>query len=163
MFRVYDYTDASRLFGKAFLAKARSVTEPEPIDVRETTTKTRPGPVQGDGVTVRIVGAGRYVLIRMAASNGRSDRGLSGAHRRTPRRRGADAEDFRDRWVNPEARRELLATLPEGQTGAIKAPPRAAHGRLRSLRRARRRGLRPRSQEPPCACGSVRLQGAELA
>ena len=29
-------------------------------------------------------------------------------------------QDFRDRWVDPAARRELLAALPEGQTGAIK-------------------------------------------
>ena len=32
MFRVYDYTDASRLFGAAFLGKARSVREPEPYE-----------------------------------------------------------------------------------------------------------------------------------
>ena len=32
MFRVYDYTNCSRLFGAAFLAKARSVKEPEPYE-----------------------------------------------------------------------------------------------------------------------------------
>ena len=29
-------------------------------------------------------------------------------------------QTFRDRWVDPEARRELLSALPEGQAGAIK-------------------------------------------
>ena len=63
MFRVYDYTDAWRLFGKAFLAKARSVTEPEPIDTGDDDEEPDPGLLQGDGVAVRIgVGAGRYVL-----------------------------------------------------------------------------------------------------
>ena len=44
MFRVYDYTDASRLFGAAFLAKARSVTEPEPYRTATMTmSRSTPG------------------------------------------------------------------------------------------------------------------------
>ena len=77
--------------------------------------------MQGDGVTVRIVGAGRYVL----DSDGGVDRPvpIEEYRARIAERLAAEAptlQDFRDRWVDPEARRELLAALPEGQTGAIK-------------------------------------------
>jgi type I restriction enzyme R subunit len=121
MFRVYDYTDASRLFGAAFLAKARSVTEPSPVDEGDDDEEPDAGLLQGDGVTVRIVGAGRYVL----DSEGGVDRPvpIEEYRARIAERLAAEAptlQDFRDRWVDPEARRELLAALPEGQTGAIK-------------------------------------------
>ncbi len=119
MFRIYDYTDASRLFGAAFLAKARSVTEPVPVDVGDD--DGAPGVLQGDGVTVRIVGAGRYVL----DSQGGVDRpiAIEDYRARIAARLAAEAptlQTFRERWVDPEARRELLSALPEGQAGAIK-------------------------------------------
>ena len=119
MFRIYDYTDASRLFGAAFLAKARSVTEPVPVDVGDD--DGAPGVLQGDGVTVRIVGAGRYVL----DLQGGVDRpiAIEDYRARIAARLAAEAptlQTFRERWVDPEARRELLSALPEGQAGAIK-------------------------------------------
>ncbi len=121
MFRVYDYTDASRLFGAAFLAKARSVTEPEPYERHDDDEPVDSGLLQGDGVTVRIVGAGRYVL----DSEDGVDKPvpIEEYRARIAQRLAREAptlQDFRDRWVDPEARRELLAALPEGQTGAIK-------------------------------------------
>ena len=66
-------------------------------------------------------GAGRYVL----DSEGGVDRPvpIEEYRARIARRLAQEAptlQDFRDRWVDPEARQELLAALPEGQTGAIK-------------------------------------------
>ena len=93
MFRIYDYTDASRLFGAAFLAKARSVSEPEPVEVDDD-DEAAPGLLQGDGVTVRIIGAGRYVLdFRRRRRTADHDRGLSRPHRRAACRGGADIAD----------------------------------------------------------------------
>jgi type I restriction enzyme R subunit len=121
MFRIYDYTDASRLFGAAFLAKARSVKEPVPVDGGDDGDNGGAGVLQGDGVTVRIVGAGRYVL----DSEGGVERpiAIEDYRARIAARLAAEAptlQNFRDRWVDPEARRELLSALPEGQAGAIK-------------------------------------------
>ncbi len=121
MFRIYDYTDASRLFGAAFLAKARSVSEPVPVESGDDDDEAAPGVLQGDGVTVRIIGAGRYVL----DSEGGVERpiAIEDYRARIAQRLAAEAptlQTFRDRWVDPEARRELLSALPEGQAGAIK-------------------------------------------
>ena len=66
------------------------------LSIRETVhEEPDAGLLQGDGVTVRIVGAGRYVLYSEGGSRSAgSDRGVSGAYRRAPRRRGADATKF---------------------------------------------------------------------
>ena len=121
MFRIYDYTDASRLFGNAFLSKARSVTEPVPGDTTGETDTGDSGILQGDGITVRVVGAGRYVL----DSQDGVDRpiAIEEYRARIAERLATEAptlQSFRDKWIEPEARRELLSTLPEGQAGAIK-------------------------------------------
>jgi type I restriction enzyme R subunit len=121
MFRIYDYTDAARLFGGAFLSKARTVTEPLTVDTAGDDGGAKAGTLQADGITVRIVGAGRYVL----DSQDGVDRpiAIEDYRARIAERLAAEAptlQAFRDRWVDPEARRELLATLPEGQAGAIK-------------------------------------------
>lgn len=121
MFRIYDYTDASRLFGQAFLSKAREVAEPTAPGASDGGEDDEPGMLQGDGVTVRIVGAGRYVL----DSQDGVDRPvpIEDYRARIAARLAAQAPDlpaFRAKWVDPDSRRELLAALPEGQAGAIK-------------------------------------------
>jgi type I restriction enzyme R subunit len=121
MFRIYDYTDASRLFGAAFLSKARSVKEPDAGDPDGPDGPDGPDVLQGDGVTVRITGAGRYVL----DSQDGVDRPvpIEEYRARIAERLAKEAptlQVFRERWVDPDARRELLSLLPEGQAGAIK-------------------------------------------
>ncbi len=121
MFRIYDYTDASRLFGNAFLSKARTVKEPVSEDTTEGDDTGDTGILQGDGVAVRVVGAGRYVL----DSEDGVDRpiAIEEYRARIAQRLAAEAptlQSFRDKWIEPEARRELLSALPEGQAGAIK-------------------------------------------
>jgi type I restriction enzyme R subunit len=121
MFRIYDYTDSSRLFGNDFLSKARTVKEPVPVDTTGENDTGDSGILQGDGVTVRVVGAGRYVL----DSQDGVDRpiAIEEYRARIAGRLAAEAptlQSFRDKWIEPEARRELLLALPEGQAGAIK-------------------------------------------
>jgi type I restriction enzyme R subunit len=104
MFRVYDYTDATRLFGKEFISRSSRTGgggggTPEPT-------------LQVEGFEVHITPAGRYIVAdvdgktrpisveeykaRLAARLVQEVRTL---------------EDFRTRWIDPPARRELLDTL----------------------------------------------------
>lgn len=122
MFRVYDYTNSSRLFGAAFLAKARSVAEPVVEEGGDEAEKEEgAGVLQADGVAVRIVGAGRYVLDSLDGM----DRtvAIEEYRARLAERLAAEAPDlqtFRARWVDPDQRHDLLRALPEGQAGALK-------------------------------------------
>ena len=56
MFRVYDYTNASRLFGRSF------VTKPTPPRESKEPGPEPPPPIQVDGFTVHVTDAGRYIV-----------------------------------------------------------------------------------------------------
>lgn len=125
MFRVYDYTDASRLFGTGFLSTARTTSEPTPTgsDAPGTPEDDEGGAktLRADGVSVRIVGAGRYVLDREDGV----DRAVSFEdYRARLAERLAAAEPrlegFRERWIDPDERRALLALLPESQARTLR-------------------------------------------
>lgn len=120
MFRVYDYTDASRLFGQRFLSVARVASESAAGPLQPEDDEPA-GLLEADGVSVRIVGAGRYVLDTVDGV----DRPLAieDYRARIAQRLAQEAptiEQFRETWVEPEARRDLLRALPEGHAGAIK-------------------------------------------
>lgn len=107
MFRVYDYTDATRLFGEAFVTKlprgggGGPGPEPPPEPV-----------ISVEGFDVHITPAGRYIVAdvdgkampvpveeykaRLAAKL------VEEAH---------TIDDFRNRWVNPPSRQELIDAL----------------------------------------------------
>jgi type I restriction enzyme R subunit len=110
MFRVYDYTDATRLFGEEFISRPPRTgggggEGPEPPPPPEPTLVV-------EGFEVHITPAGRYIVAdvdgkampipveeykaRLAARLVQEARTL---------------EDFRQRWIDPPARRELLDTL----------------------------------------------------
>jgi len=112
MFRVYDYTDATRLFGEEFISRGtRTGTGstggegPEPPPPPEPTIRV-------EGFDVHITPAGRYIVAdvdgkampipveeykaRLAA------RLVQEVH---------TLEDFRQRWIDPPARRELIDAL----------------------------------------------------
>jgi type I restriction enzyme R subunit len=110
MFRVYDYTDATRLFGEGFLSKpprtGGDLTEP-PTPPRE------PEPtISVEGFDVHITDAGRFIVAdvdgqampvpieeykaRLAA------RLVQEVH---------TLKDFRRRWIDPPSRQELIDAL----------------------------------------------------
>ena len=111
MFRVYDYTDATRLFGEEFISKPPSTREkgegpgPEPPPPPEPT-------IVVEGFDVHITEAGRFIVAdvdgkpmpvpveeykaRLAARLVQEVQTL---------------EDFRKRWINPPSRQELINTL----------------------------------------------------
>jgi type I restriction enzyme R subunit len=108
MFRDYDYTDASRLFGEDFITKPpRTGDGPEPEP-----PPPPPPSLSVEGFDVHITEAGRFIV---ADVDGRAmpipleeykDRM---AERLV--REAASLEDFRRRWVDPNERRELLDSL----------------------------------------------------
>jgi len=117
MFRVYDYTDATRLFGEEFTAKQEERAEPtepggEPPEPRLV--------VQVEGFDVEVTKAGRLILTQ---KDGKAMPVTVEEYKQTiAARLVAEAptpEAFRRCWVAPTERRNLLASLPEGAGGAL--------------------------------------------
>jgi type I restriction enzyme R subunit len=115
MFRVYDYTDATRLFGEAFRTKYTPPCRP-PIG-------PGPGPeppapperaIRVEGFDVRITDAGRYIVTMV---DGKAMPVTVEEYKeRVAERLVQEAptlDDFRRSWIAPLARRELLGKLPD--------------------------------------------------
>jgi type I restriction enzyme R subunit len=116
MFRVYDYTDATRLFGEGFISRF-----PKP--------RQKPGVLEPpaeperaiivEGFEVRITGAGRYIVTDV---DGRATPVTVEEYKeRLAERLVAEAptlDDFRTLWVKPSERSDLLSLLPDGGRSA---------------------------------------------
>ena len=108
MFTIYDYTDATRLFGEDFLVAARKPREPgggvEPSDP--------PIIVRADGFEAEVSDAGRYVVTE---ENGQIKRVSVEEFKQGLARRlianSATLDEFRAKWINPEERRGMLQDL----------------------------------------------------
>ncbi len=112
MFRVYDYTDATRLFGEEFVTRAPSaatgngpeIDPPEPPPTEPT--------ISVEGFDVYISDAGRYVV---AGVDGRAmPVPIEEYKARLAARLVQEAPtlaEFRARWVDPPSRQELVAAL----------------------------------------------------
>ena len=119
MFRVYDYTDATRLFGETFLTKLRGPRKtserPEGYDADEPPEP----PVQVAGLEVGVTEAGRYIITLV---DGKSTKVTVEEYKqRLAARLVAEAptlEDFRARWIEAPDRETLLAALPDGGRSA---------------------------------------------
>lgn len=108
MFRVYDYTGATDLFGEDFITKPSSTQ-----GVREDQTPYEPEPtVIVDGFDVEVTDAGRFVVVQ---ENGQTkpipveeykDRLAAELIREAP-----TLDEFRKRWTQPDERRELMNRL----------------------------------------------------
>lgn len=110
MFRVYDYTNATRLFGEGFLtrfapARPRESGPSEPVEPS----------IVVEGFDVKVTAAGRFILtsvdgkampVTMEEYKARLAAKLV--------EEAATIGDFRRIWVSPADRRELIGKLPEG-------------------------------------------------
>ncbi|MDE3097463.1 MAG: DEAD/DEAH box helicase family protein, partial [Chloroflexota bacterium] len=114
MFRVYDYTDATRLFGEDFFTKASAPRRaaggggepPEPERIIEV-----------EGFEVCVNDAGRYILDPATGQ----PMGVEEYTRRVTAKLVEDAPTigaFRARWIERERRRQMLADLPGGVRAA---------------------------------------------
>jgi len=117
MFRVYDYTDATRLFGEEFktkfIPKKRSGDEPPPPPPPEPT-------IVVEGFAIHVTAAGRYIVTDV---NGKAvpvtieeykERLAAKLVEEAP-----SLEQFRSRWIVPAERSELLGQLPDAGRSAI--------------------------------------------
>jgi type I restriction enzyme R subunit len=109
MFRVYDYTDATRLFGEEFRSKPPPAGDgdgppPEPPPPEPT--------ISVEGFDVHVSDAGRYIVapvdgkampIPLEEYKARLTAQLV--------RQAGTLHDFRSRWIDPPSRQELLAAL----------------------------------------------------
>ena len=110
MFRVYDYTDATRLFGEEFITKARPPRErmdgPEPRPPEPT--------IMVEGFEVHVSDAGRYIVTQV---DGRAMPVTVEEYKaRLAAKLVEEAptlEQFRRRWITPAERRALLGNLPD--------------------------------------------------
>jgi type I restriction enzyme, R subunit len=112
MFRVYDYTNATRLFGGDFLSRATPDHDKPPVDEPEAPEPT----IEVLGFTVRVSDAGKAVLRNVA---GKAVPVAMEEYEREVaeriRERIATLDDLRRAWISPTDRRALLASLPEGE------------------------------------------------
>lgn len=116
MFRVYDYTDATRLFGEDFITRFATVSEPTgepgPERPRERTIRV-------EGFDVQITDAGRLIVTMV---DGRAmpvtvedykERLAAQVVQQAP-----TLDQFRRVWIDPRRRRSLIAHLPEAGRSA---------------------------------------------
>lgn len=118
MFGVFDFTDATRLFNKGFITKFRprkkkgNGPEPPPEPPEPT--------IQVEGIEVKATDAGHCVVTQ-----------VEGETRPVPIEEykailaaklveeAPTLEAFRNLWINPPERREMLEHLPEGGRSAL--------------------------------------------
>ena len=116
MFRVYDYTNATRLFSEDF--KTRFIPEkPGGAAAGHETDGRRPPetPIMVEGFEVRINDAGTYIMASDAAGEP-MPLTLEQYKQRLAAGLVADIpalDDFRETWIDPPRRQEMLNRLPD--------------------------------------------------
>ncbi len=122
MFRVWDYTNASRLFGRDFRTKA-TVTRTTPGEPPVDPPKT----IRVEGLEVTITEAGRFIMTNV------DGRALPITVEEYKERLAAKLveeaptiDEFRRRWISQAERRELVSHLPDA--GRAPAVVRAVEG-----------------------------------
>lgn len=114
MFRVYDYTDATRLLGTDFRSEARVVSEPCAVQPPPDDPDAPPaaGTLVVEGITVEVRDGGRFVL--MGGPGGETRMPLEEYRAKIVaelKAEAADAARFREIWIEPPRRRGLIDRL----------------------------------------------------
>jgi type I restriction enzyme R subunit len=125
MFRIYDYTNATRLFGHEFISRGNpsqdyvsDITYSKDKTVSETNQK--PNLIRVEGFDIHIYGDGRAIVVEQ---DGRET--LMPVEEYEQRLAAkltevaSSLEDLRARWILPERRYELLQHLP-GDGGSVR-------------------------------------------
>jgi len=112
MFRVYDYTDASRLFGEDFIVKPPGKPQESPGTEPPEPPEPPEPIISAEGFEIHVTQAGRYILtdvdgkampVSVEEYKARlATRLVEQAH---------TLEEFRNLWVDPPSRREMIDTL----------------------------------------------------
>ncbi|MBE3112281.1 MAG: DEAD/DEAH box helicase family protein [Acidobacteria bacterium] len=116
MFRVFDYTDATRLFGKDFVVKHQP---PRERKYKPSAEGAAERVLSVEGFQVRVTAAGRYIV---TDKDGKAMPVTVEEYKeRLAARLVAEAptlEKFRSVWVVPPQRRDLISHLPDAGRSA---------------------------------------------
>ncbi|MEO0166031.1 MAG: DEAD/DEAH box helicase family protein [candidate division WOR-3 bacterium] len=113
MFRVYDYTNATRLLGKSFVTRPTPTREP-----KEPSAEPKERTIRVEGFEVRINPAGKYIVTKIDEKMGMvtvEEYEQMIAQRLTSKVRSVD--ELRDCWIDPQKRRQLIDFLPQDGSG----------------------------------------------
>ncbi|OPX93750.1 MAG: Type-1 restriction enzyme R protein [Pelotomaculum sp. PtaB.Bin104] len=113
MFRVYDYTNATRLLGKDFVSRPVPTTDPlEPAE------KKKERIIRVEGFDVHVNPAGIYIVTKV---EGRLTKVTVEEYRQMIASRLTEKvktiDEFREYWIDPKKRKELIANLPDNGQG----------------------------------------------
>ncbi|MEJ5166435.1 MAG: DEAD/DEAH box helicase family protein [Thermoanaerobaculia bacterium] len=113
MFRVYDYTNATRLLGKSF------TTKPSPTrEAKETSDERKERIIKVEGFEVRINPAGKYIVTKIDEKMGMvtvEEYEQMIAQKLTESVK--TVSELREYWIDPKKRHELIDTLPQDGSG----------------------------------------------
>ncbi len=113
MFRVYDYTNATRLLGDSFAVKSNPTKESN-----EPSEEQKEKIIRVEGFEVHINSAGEYIVtkigdkIKMVTVEEYAQIIASSLKEKVK-----TIEDLRDFWIEPEKRKELIDSLPDDGRG----------------------------------------------
>jgi len=117
MFRLYDYTDATRLFGREFKVKP---VPPRAAGEGDGARSTPTPPIQISGFTVQVNDAGRFVVMDRGGRDVLvpqeefesmvAEKVISLAH---------SLDELREQWITARTREALLAELPNHKQAAL--------------------------------------------
>jgi type I restriction enzyme R subunit len=123
MFRVYDYTDATRLFGEAFVSRvlgARRRREGDGEGGQDGEGPARARRIEVFGFEVQVSDAGRFIVTEV---DGKALPVTLEEYRERLTAKLLEEvptlDEFRRRWEDPGRRRELLERLPDGLRSAL--------------------------------------------
>ncbi|MCL0064595.1 DEAD/DEAH box helicase family protein [Dehalococcoidia bacterium] len=113
MFRVYDYTNATRLLGQDFMSRPSPTREPE-----EPEEKRKEKTIRVEGFDVHINPAGTYIVTqkegRLAMVTVEEYKQRLAEHLVEEAK---TFDDFRHLWINPQERKRLIDYLPDDGSG----------------------------------------------
>lgn len=112
MFRVYDFTNATRLLGKDFIAKPKPPRPPEPPTPPEKIIRV-------EGFDVHVNPAGTYIVVE---KEGRPAMVTIEEYKQMFAQKLVEEvktfDDLRRQWLNPADRENLIRSLPNDGQGA---------------------------------------------
>jgi type I restriction enzyme R subunit len=121
MFRVYDYTDATRLFGAEFKTRLRPAPTERPEVIVDTLTPPPVAEVE-EGVSVQVTDAGRFIVTSV---DGRAMPIPAEEYRQKLAARLVEQaetlEEFRAKWIVPDERSKLMEHVRPYSPKALRA------------------------------------------
>jgi type I restriction enzyme R subunit len=118
MFRIYDYTNATRLFGKDFLSKVAKPKDTPSKPNNEEKEKI----VKVKGFEVKIKDEGTFILMRDELTKKEKPVTIEEYRRKLAESLVLKVENIellREMWVSPKERVHLIEALPGGEKGAL--------------------------------------------